>query len=145
MSIASVPLQMVVEPVIKMIGGGLTVTIDDTFFVQLFASVTNTEYVIEVVGVATGFAMLVELNPAAGLQEYMNGPTPPVAVGEPPSVKLEPMQIELFGPAVAVTAVGWVMVTAFTLVHPEASVVKTEYVPAVRPVIAGVVCPVDQL
>ena len=102
---AAVPLQMVEEPATEIKGRRLTVTIVDAFLVHPTPSVTINEYVIEVVGEATGLATVVELKPVAGLHEYVSANVPPEAVGDPPIVRLEPIQIELLDPAFA-TIVG---------------------------------------
>jgi len=51
------------------------------------------------VGVATGFAIVEELSPVDGLQAYVYGVVPPVAVGDPPIVVGVPLQTVRSAPA----------------------------------------------
>ncbi len=75
------------------------------------------------------------------LQTNVLVPVPPApnADAEP---LLPPLQLTLFTVVLAVTAVGWVMVTLVVAVHELASVAVTVYVPAVNP---EVVAPVALL
>ena len=67
-------------------------------------SVTVTEYVVVATGDAVGFEAVVELSPVPGAHAYVNDPVPPLPVGAPPSIVLEPLQIAVLDPASATTA-----------------------------------------
>jgi hypothetical protein len=88
--------------------------------------VTVTVYVVVLDGPAVGCAIVDELSPAVGLQEYVYGAVPPEATC--PIVVLPLTQIDLSCPASAVGR-GWtVTTTASVPMQPLASVTVTVYV-----------------
>ena len=100
-------------------GNGFTVTTIEAVSVQPDAFDTVTVYVVVMVGLATGFAIVVELNPVAGVH---TNPVPPLAV----RFKLLPIQILVeFGFIVATTPGFTVTVTEVFALQPDAFVTKT--------------------
>ena len=76
-----------------------------------------------------------------GLQEYVNGPTPPLTptVAVPSFPPLQETGVEL-AVALKLQGIEFTVVVAVAI-QPFASVTVTAYVPAPRPVIVCVVCP----
>jgi allophanate hydrolase subunit 1 len=113
------PLQMATSVPAFADGRGVTVTKTASVAVQP-PNVTVTVYVVVVVGLATGFAMIPELNVNTGLQLYV---PPPVA----PNVVDAPLHIVTSLPALAVGGGVTVTITASVAVQPPV-VTVTVYV-----------------
>ena len=104
------------------LGKGRTVSVSVDVFVQPFASIVVTVYVVVVVGKAVGFAEVVLLNPVAGVHEYV---IPPVALSAlaAPSQMVEGVALNCrLGKGFIVS------VRVVELEQPLASVTKTVYV-----------------
>lgn len=112
------------------VGKGFTVTVTTDVLVQPPPAVPTTVYVVVVVGLATGFAIVELLNVAEGVQAYVVAPVAPNVVEEP----LQMAELTLL----AVTVIPpTVIVTTSVAVHPPASVPTTVYVVVVDGVATG--------
>jgi hypothetical protein len=109
-----------------------SVTVTDALSVQPFASVNVTEYVPAITPVILAVVAVL-------LHIYVYAIVPPVALAvAPPSLK--PLQLTLLSNCVEATnTAGSVTVTDALSVQPSLSVIVTEYVPAITPVMLAVV------
>ena len=115
------PVHIDTLPDVLTVGSALTVTVSDAVFVQPFAAVPVTVYVVVTVGVAVTGVPVVALKPVAGPHTYVAAPP---ALSE---VEL-PMQLLTLPEVVTVGSGLTVTVTLPVLVQPPASVPVTVYV-----------------
>jgi hypothetical protein len=128
------PKQVVLcnPPVTEIAGGSVSVKVSVSE--HPLASVMSTEYVPALSPVSVAFV------PPEGDHWYVNPPAQPLTMTIA-SPFAPPLQVRFVCMPVTVIAVGSVMLNVSVSEHPFASVIRTEYVPAVRPVAVAFVPP----